>query len=408
MGNTKQKVLGARLASIILNEKVKEEVKAEVAQHAKTWKELNFEKIFESQFKELFKNSSPKPSLEINTLKGLKKVKDLRSQKISTLDVGQLSKKAQKSLESEAIKNLVKNRGGTREKLGVKNLLGKIYKNFIDISTTFLVKIQTHKREIIIFAGICIAIYAICSVVRLTFDTPLPSISIDKPLSDQEFLILSDYVIKMLVKVTDTYLELTGGTKVKSPSSSIFADAQPHDFVEVGMGELDGDKITGGIKELHEIMQLICNNPLLEQIVRASTHGRFVLNKDCTITDGLTSAIRVLQAQMRLHYLNNKTFANITQGNERLMKEELGRDLYTCLSDNYHRLLCAHATTDVEFGAHYCPVLFPDLIQPSKRKFGLSIPFLTYLAQWFAIPLTTFVTGYVAGFFKNRPPRNIF
>jgi hypothetical protein len=362
----REQLLSTKLASVILTNKLKEEVKEKVNQQGQriNFNELDFQKIFESQFDNLLISSTPKPNVEINSLKGLQKIRDLRIQHMATLDATAVGIKGQKTIESQAIRNLVKNRGGANQKVDVKSLLGKLYTSFVSGSTTFLVKIQTHRREIVIFAGICIAIYGIISLLRSNFDIYNPPKLVDQPLSAEEFTALCTYVLKTLITVTDLYLEATG-TKVRSCPNG-FANAQPNWQVQE-----EGGGTLGKIQEIAKIVtslkEMICSDPLLKQIVHKVTNERYVLNSNCTITDGFMNALHLIQEHMRILLINNPG-ANETQ-----IREEMGIGFYSCLSYQYHRILCAHVKTDAEFAAHYCSSIFSDLIQPSKRKFIFNI-----------------------------------
>jgi len=93
----KERLLSTKLASVILTNRLKEEVKEKVSQQRPNFNELDFQKIFESQFDNLLISSTPKPNVEINSLKGLQKIRDLRIQHMATLDATAVGIKGQKN-----------------------------------------------------------------------------------------------------------------------------------------------------------------------------------------------------------------------------------------------------------------------------------------------------------------------
>lgn len=178
---------------------------------------MNFQKLLESQLDFLL-TSSPqqKTALEIASLEGLKDIKSLKVQQIPTMNATHLAAKTQKTIQNQAVKNLVKNKGGAwNEKVSVKSILGNLSQGAVSISRSILIKIQTHKREIIMLGGICIAIYAIISVLNIKLPSPKLSVpQIAGNLSNAELMVLSEEILGILSAGLEEYLELTGG-KVK-------------------------------------------------------------------------------------------------------------------------------------------------------------------------------------------------
>ena len=151
---------------------------------------------------------------------------NLKAHKMPTINAtAQLSVESQKTLHRQAIDNLVKNRGGAWEDtIHVKSLLGKLYKRAVSVTGGILLKIKTYRREIIRVAGICIAVYAILSVLKIHSGFS-KHISIPKNLSDGELIVIGDEVFAILRDALEEYLELTGG-KVKNSETNFFASAQ--------------------------------------------------------------------------------------------------------------------------------------------------------------------------------------
>jgi hypothetical protein len=383
----KEKIFHSKIASVVITEKMKAEAQnvAKVTKEITSFNEINFQKLLESQLESLLTNSKKKFPIEIESLKALKGVHNLKAHKMPTINAtAQLSVESQKTLHRQAIDNLVKNRGGAWEDtINVKSLLGKLYKRAVSVTGGILLKIKTYRREIIIVAGICIAVYAILSVLKIHSGFS-KHISIPKNLSDGELIVIGDEVLAILRDALEEYLELTGG-KVKNSETNFFASAQIADLTEDNFTLLNVENYADQVKRLDELSQGICSNIVFRQILSRLTGGRYILTKTCMLFDRLQHGlIAVRRARLEGRALNEEFFLELD---------------YLA-----HRILCAFTTTDKEFGEYLCPKIFSDLVQPSARRRITRFGTVSYFVTHYMIPSAT---AFIVGFFVKRLNRNI-
>ena len=438
----------SKITSILLDDNLKNNSKnvPKIKETIATFNDIDFQKLLENQLNILLDKKSITPSLDIIKLK---KLKGLKYQDVPAIDLKNVAKTTQKRVESLAIKNLVQNRGGAPQKISVKTVLGKVYQKAVALSSSLIVKIQTYQKEIIIVAGICIAIYAIVSLLRLKpFTRPL---LVDKiiekvpeALSNEEFKTYVEKTIELLSEALEQYLIVTGG-KIAGSNNSLFANAQPLDpFNHPGQFDQPQqpyqqdrhrrperphqaqqqdryrqpeqpqqqnpfrdpqykqnnlvalptlEEVSYKLSLLGKLSSMFCGNPTMKQIFKTLSSGRYGLNNDCTIINLLAQSYQTIRDEVTK---NNYT-----------MTQEI---VYT-ISYLEHRTLCAFATTDVEFARLYCPKHFPDIIQPSKRKPLCLIKTLSDFLFYAVFPMVTgvFTTQWIQNMRRRmNQPQNIF
>jgi predicted translin family RNA/ssDNA-binding protein len=116
----------SKITSILLDDNLKNNSKTvtKLKETIATFNDIDFQKLLENQLNMLLDKKSSTPSLD--RIK-LEKLKGLKYQDVPAIDLKDVTKNTQKRVESLAIKNLLKNRGGEPQKISVKTVLGKVY-----------------------------------------------------------------------------------------------------------------------------------------------------------------------------------------------------------------------------------------------------------------------------------------
>jgi hypothetical protein len=420
----------SKITSILLDDNLKNNSKTvtKLKETIATFNDIDFQKLLENQLNMLLDKKSSTPSLDIIKLE---KLKGLKYQDVPAIDLKDVTKNTQKRVESLAIKNLLKNRGGEPQKISVKTVLGKVYQKAVALSTSLIIKIQTYQKEIIIVAGICIAIYAIVSLLRLkAFTRPLLVEKIiekvPEALSNDEFKTYLDKTIELFSEALEQYLIVTGG-KIAGSNNPLFANAQALDPFNHAdpldhPGQIDQpdrpyqqqhhkpehkqnnplgtlptiEDVADKLSMLGGVSAMFCGNPTMNQIVKGLSSGRYGLKNDCTLINLLAQSYQTIRDQV---VKNNYTMTP---------------EMVYAITYLEHRTLCAFQTTDVGFAEYFCQKHFPDLIQPSQRKPLTLIKTISDFLFYGVFPTVTavFTTNWIRYMLGrvNRPnqPQNIF